>query len=95
MDVAWIALVGTLCGGAGLKIIENVLARGGKKIDTATVMREELRRDLKTARDDVHLLEKELDTWKEKYFQLLQEHLDIKSYVAHNRPVQNEGRDTK
>lgn len=89
MDVAWIALIGTIVGGAGLKIVESLLGRSSKKIDTATGMREELRKDLAASKDEARLLEHELDQWKEKYFLLLQEHLDVKSQLAH-RPVQPE-----
>lgn len=93
MDTAWIALIGTIVGGAGLKTIEKFLARGGERIDTATDMRDELRKDLASSKDEARLLEKELDLWKEKYFQLLQEHLDTKSQLAHVKgPVKPENK---
>lgn len=86
MDTAWIALIGTLLGGAGLKIIESILARGSKKADTATAMRDELRKESVSLREELRVVEKELDAWKEKYFLLLQEYLEIKSAMAHTEP---------
>lgn len=83
MDTAWIALIGTVFGGAGLKLIESVLSRGQGKIDTATAMREELRKESVALREELRTVEKDLDAWKEKYFLLLQEYLEIKSHLAH------------
>lgn len=88
MDTAWIALIGTLFGGVVLKLIEAILARGGQKEDAATSMREELRKDSTELRAEIRAVEKELDQWKEKYFLLLQDYLDIKSEMAHKAPVQ-------
>lgn len=93
MDAAWIALIGTLMGGAGLKFIEKFLARGTEKQDFATKMRDELRTDLNTTKEEVRQLEKEIDQWKEKYFLLLQEHLEVRSQVTHQRPVKPEDKE--
>lgn len=79
MDTAWIALIGTLFGGVALKVMERVMSRGTEKIDLATKMRDELRKDLSSAKEDIRGLEKDIDLWKEKYFVLLQEHLELKS----------------
>jgi hypothetical protein len=45
MDTAWIALIGTFFGGAGLKIVESFLSKGQGKVDAATAMRDELRKE--------------------------------------------------
>lgn len=88
MEAAWIALIATLFGGAGLKIIESFLSRGQKKVDAATAMRDELRKEgellkkeAQTLREEIRTVEKELDAWKEKYFLLLQEFLEIKGQL--------------
>lgn len=90
MDTAWIALIGTLLGGAGLKVTEKVLARGGEEIDVATKMREELREESAALKEELREADKQLDLWKEKYFALMAEYLDIKSQVAHEAPVKKE-----
>lgn len=79
MDTAWIALIGTVFGGAGLKIIENILSKGQDKVDTATAMRQELRSESIQLKDEIRQVEKELDQWKEKYFLLLQQYLEAKA----------------
>lgn len=90
MDTAWIALIGTVFGGAGLKVIEQILSRGQKGADTATQMREELRKESAGLKEELRTVEKELDAWKEKYFLLLQEYLEIKSHMTHIEPPQEE-----
>lgn len=82
MDTAWIALIGTVFGGAGLKLMESFLARGSKKVDTATAMREELRKESAALKEELRVVEKELDQWKEKYFTLMAEYLEIKSSIT-------------
>lgn len=86
IDTAWIALIGTVFGGAGLKLIENFLSRGQGKIDAATQLRDELRKESTALREEIKQVEKELDQWKEKYFILLQEFLEIKSQIVHKEP---------
>lgn len=86
MDTAWIALIGTLFGGVVLKVAESILARGSKRADTATQMREELRKESSSLKEELRVVEKELDAWKEKYFLLLQEYLEIKSAMTHQQP---------
>lgn len=89
MDTAILALLGTIFAGVGLEVIKNWFTRGQKKIDAATEMRQELRKeaeDLKAdaaaLREEIRKVEKELDAWKEKYFLLLQEYLEIKSQLG-------------
>lgn len=89
IDTAWIALIGTVFGGAGLKVIEKVLSSGQGKIDAATQLRDELRKESTALREEIKAVEKELDQWKEKYFMLLQEFLEIKSHIAHIDPGYN------
>jgi hypothetical protein len=81
IDTAWIALIGTVVGGAGLKVIEKALSRGGDQVDLATKMRAELRSEVTTLKEEIRHVEKDLDLWKEKYFLLLQDYLEVKSKV--------------
>lgn len=70
MDPALIALLGTVFGGFGLKIIEHVLGRGTKKQDLATVLRAELRQDIASLRAELKEAEKKADEWQSKYYEL-------------------------
>lgn len=90
MDTAWIALIGTIFAGAGLKLMESFLARGQGKNDTATAMRAELRKETADLKDELRQVEKDLDEWKEKYFLLLQDYLEVKSQIAHQVPKPEE-----
>lgn len=79
LDTAWIALIGTVFGGAGLKVIEKVLSKGMVKDDIATNLRTELRKDATELRAELKVVEHELDNWKVKYFELLQQFIELKS----------------
>lgn len=79
-------MIGTLFGGVVLKVVESILGRGQKRADTATQMREELRKESAALKDELRVVEKELDEWKEKYFLLLQDYLEIKSQITHQQP---------
>lgn len=73
-----LALYGTIFGGVGLKIAESVLGRAGKKDDTATSLRTELRAELAAVRLEMEKLKREAiladntsDMWRTRYFSLL------------------------
>jgi predicted nuclease with TOPRIM domain len=75
---AYLALAGTVFGGAGLKAIESVLGRAKRRDDTATMLRAELREELHTLREEMKELkseadrrEAEADRWRSRYFALL------------------------
>jgi hypothetical protein len=75
---AWLALAGTLFGGAGLKIVEAIVGRSGRKNDVATQFRNELRQELVALRAEMDKLRKEsaamdavVDSWRTKYYGLL------------------------
>lgn len=72
-----IALVGTIFGGVGLKITERWLNRAKEKNDTAKQIRDELRTDMATYRQEilnlkaeVDKVEKEVNEWQDKYYEL-------------------------
>lgn len=77
MDVgdsaAWIALIGTVVGGAGLKIVESILGKTKVRDDTATSLRAELRTEVHDLRSENDRLEKSLDEWRLKYYRLVSE----------------------
>jgi predicted nucleic acid-binding Zn-ribbon protein len=79
IDPAWIALIGTLCGGAGLKLLEHWLSRSKVKIDEATKLRDELRVEITALREETKELEKETDQWRQKYYNLRDEYTTMKT----------------
>lgn len=70
LDPAWIALIGTLCGGIGLKLLEHWLGRSQVKRNDAQQIRDELRTQVAELRDTNRILEKEVDEWRDKYWAL-------------------------
>jgi len=86
----FLALIGTLFGSAGLKVIEHWLSRAKVKEDTASKMRDELRleidrksknfaADIERLRGELNDTEKQLDEWREKYWRLMEENYQIKA----------------
>lgn len=73
IDPAWIALIGTLCGGLGLKLLEHWLGKSKVKIDEATKLRDELRIEINAQRDEIKALEESVDKWRMDYFNLRDE----------------------
>lgn len=67
---AVIALIGTLFGGMGLKLTENILGRSRERNDLATQLRVELRAEVTELKNELRRVESELDDWKDKYYQL-------------------------
>lgn len=70
---AWLALIGALLGGSGLKFIEHWLSRSKTKDDSAAAFRKELREEVIALREELRKAEAELDDWRTKYFALLEE----------------------
>lgn len=68
---AFLALIGTIFGGAGLKIVEGMLNKSKTQSDVAAQIRTELRTDVQALRDEIRKVETELDMWKAKYYDLL------------------------
>lgn len=70
VDPAWIALIGTLCGGIGLKVIEHWLGKSKVKMDEATKLRDELRIQMAEQKEEIKSLEAEVDKWRNEYYNL-------------------------
>lgn len=71
LSQAWLALIGAILGGSGLKVIEHWLNRTKVKEDSATSLRAELREDLKATREELDKAEEEADEWRAKYYIML------------------------
>ncbi len=89
----FLALIGTIFGSAGLKVIEHWLSRAKAKEDSAKLLREELRSEidrkskdyaaeLDRLRGELAATEKELDNWRDKYYALIEEHIKMKTEYA-------------
>jgi chromosome segregation ATPase len=77
LDPAWIALIGTLCGGVGLKVLEHWLGKSQIKIDEAAKLRDELRIQLTQQGERIKALEDEVDEWREKFYDLRDKHSEL------------------
>lgn len=77
LDPAWIALIGTLCGGIGLKMMEHWLGKSKVKIDEASKLREELRIEITAGREEIKDLEKQVDEWREKFYSLRDKYAEL------------------
>lgn len=76
----FIALVGTVFGGAGLKVIESWLGRAKQRQEANQAMRDELRKEieslrtqLQTAGQEEQRLEAEIEAWRSRYYDLRDE----------------------
>lgn len=70
LDPAWIALIGTVAGGLGLKVTEHWLGRNKDKVDDAARIRDELRTEVTAQRAEIKVLEDEVEEWRAKYYDL-------------------------
>lgn len=77
LDPAWIALVATVCGGVGLKVVEHWLGRNKVRIDDATQIRDELRLEIAALRDENKELEAEITKWREDYYRVRERELKL------------------
>lgn len=83
IDPAWIALIGTLCGGLGLKVLEHWLGKSKVKIDEATKLRDELRIEINAQRDEIKDLEQRLQAALRDYYDLRDKYAEINAkYVS-------------
>ena len=79
IDPAWIALIGTLCGGLGLKITEHLLGRRKIKIDDAAKIRDELRIEITAQREEIKSLEAEVEKWRSEYYNLSDQQIKMQT----------------
>jgi chromosome segregation ATPase len=80
----FIALTGTLFGGAGLKIIESWLGRAKERATEEATMRDELRKEIADLRAQLEKADAEekrleglIEEWRSKYYDLRDEHTKV------------------
>jgi len=76
---AWLALIGAVLGGSGLKIMESWLNKSKVRDDAASAFRTELRDEVKNLRDELRKVETDLDNWRAKYYELMEQFLKVKA----------------
>lgn len=79
-NAGFVALMGTIFGGAGLKIIEHRLGKAKERSTEAQSMRDELRKEIESLRTQLanaaveeKRLEAEIDKWRAMYYDLRDE----------------------
>jgi len=80
-----LTFLGTVFAGAGLKWIEAKLKKAKDKDDTATNLRNELRAELTSLKQEMQQVEKELDEWKAKYFEAYEQLLMLRVQLEQAR----------
>lgn len=73
-----IAAISAAVAGLGVKVIDAILNRGSIKVDEATLIREELRKEAKQRADELREMREELDEWKERYYKVLHKYEEVK-----------------
>ena len=89
MNESLIALFAATFGGAGLKFIEYLLSRGKAKQDLAQSIREELRSEVQSLRDELRQVQEEVDAWRQKYYDLLDRFYIERKEVVTPEPLPN------
>lgn len=79
ITTAWIALIGTILGGVGLKFVEHWLSRSKVRDDTASQLRTELRTEIQGLKTELNNVESDLDKWRGKYYELMDNFIKVKS----------------
>lgn len=82
IDPAWIALIGTLCGGIGLKLAEHWLGKSKVKVDDAARMRDELRLEITAQREEIKDLEADVDKWRSEYYALRDKYVALQTELT-------------
>lgn len=82
LDPAWIALIATVCGGVGLKVAEHWLGRNKVRVDDATQIRDELRLEIASLREENKALEAELTKWREEYFTVREKQVQLQTALT-------------
>lgn len=79
-NAGFVALMGTIFGGVGLKVVEQWLGRAKERATEATAMREELRKEIDTLRAQLDKADAEeqrleglIEEWRGKYYDLRDE----------------------
>lgn len=82
LDPAWIALIGTLFGGVVLKVTEHWLGKTKTNATDAASIREELRTQITSQKDEINSLEDEVNEWRSKYYDLRDSYIKVQTELT-------------
>ena len=68
----WIPLLVAIFGGVGIKGLEILITKSGKKIDMEAEIRKELREVVSQQDEKISALSDEIDKWKKKYYESIE-----------------------
>jgi hypothetical protein len=71
------ALIGTILGGIGVAFINWIIHRGAREADLSKTLRDQLIKENAEQRGHVRQLQKEIEDWKEDYYQLQRENMKL------------------
>lgn len=82
LDPAWIALIGTIFGGAGLKATETWLGKNRVRVDDAAKIRDELRLEITAQREEIKQLETDVNKWRDEYYNLRDKYVALQTELT-------------
>lgn len=82
LDPVVIALIGTIMGPVGLKVIEHYLSKSRIKNDDAVQIRNELRIEINTQREEIKQLEADVVKWREEYYDLRDKYIELQTQLT-------------
>lgn len=82
LDPAWIALIGTIFGGVGLKMAEHWLGKNRVKTDDASKIRDELRLQITAQKEEIRDLEEQVDKWRSDYYALRDKYSELQTELT-------------
>ena len=82
LDPGWIALIGTLFGGAGLKMVDHYVGKNQAKADYGTQIRDELRLEINAQREEIKVLEDAVSKWREEYYNLRDKYTELQTELT-------------
>lgn len=79
LDAAWIALIGTLVGGIGLKMLEHHFGKASRKNQE----RKDIWQEVKDLQTRIDTLESEVTDWRDRYYKEQEKVAILRLQVIH------------
>jgi hypothetical protein len=78
----FVGLGSAIIGSLGTKFFDVKLSRKKMQVDYASQIRSEQRAELLSLRFDYQALERQADKWREKYFEVVEENIELKKELG-------------